>query len=129
MIFHFSKNNKMIFSLAWNTTFTEYGKVLVLNFSEMGNTVFFDPKKWCKMIFCWAWNTTFTDYWKVLVLNFWKMRNTVFFCPKSWWKDDIYLVFLKFSMIFQDLKSMVFGAVCPVLSLSDSQMDVMLLQR
>ena len=34
----------MIFSLARNTMFTEYGKVLVLNFSEMGNAVFFDPK-------------------------------------------------------------------------------------
>ena len=34
----------MIFSLAWNTMFTEYGKALVLNFSEMGNT--FYPRAW-----------------------------------------------------------------------------------
>ena len=38
------KNNKMIFSLAKNTMLTEYEKFLVLNFSEMENTVFFDPK-------------------------------------------------------------------------------------
>ena len=49
MMFQFSKkkqkkNNKMIFSLAENTMLTEYEKFLVLNFSEMENTVFFDPK-------------------------------------------------------------------------------------
>ena len=38
------KNNKMIFSLEWNTMFTEYGQVLVFNFLEMGNTVFFLSK-------------------------------------------------------------------------------------
>ena len=36
---------KVIFSSAWNTMFFEYGKVLVLNFSEIGNTVFFLSKK------------------------------------------------------------------------------------
>ena len=39
------KNNKMMFSLAWNNLFTVYGKVLVLNSSEMGNTVFFFIQK------------------------------------------------------------------------------------
>ena len=39
---------KIIFSLAWNTMFYEYGKVLVFNFSEMGNTVFFWFKKLMK---------------------------------------------------------------------------------
>ena len=33
----------MIFSLAWNTMFTDYQVVLVLNLSEMENTVFFEP--------------------------------------------------------------------------------------
>ena len=36
---------KMIFSSAWNSMFFECGKVLVLNFSEIGNTVFFWSKK------------------------------------------------------------------------------------
>ena len=38
--------SKMIFSSAPNTMFFEYGKVLVMNFSEIGNTVFF----WCKKL-------------------------------------------------------------------------------
>ena len=37
---------KMVFSSAWITLFSEYGIVTVLNFSEMGNTVFF----WFKML-------------------------------------------------------------------------------
>ena len=36
---------KMIFSSAWNTMFFENGKVLVLNFSEIRNTVLFSSKK------------------------------------------------------------------------------------
>ena len=39
------KKIKMIISLVRNTMFTEYRKVLVLNFSDMGNTVFFSSKK------------------------------------------------------------------------------------
>ena len=35
----------MILSLAFNTMFTEYGKVLVLNFSKMGNTTFYWSQK------------------------------------------------------------------------------------
>ena len=99
--------------------FTDYWKVLVLNFSVMGNMVSFWVKNLIeKMIFA--------DYGKVLVLNFSVVGNTVFFWvrklmerwylliteflfwtfwwweirsffqPKSWWKDDIYLVFLSF---------------------------------
>ena len=99
--------------------FPDYWKVLVLNFSVMGNMVFFGVKNLMeKMIF--------SDYGKVLVLNFSVVGNTVFFWvrklmkrwyllvtvflfwtfrwweirsffqPKSWWKDDIYLVFLSF---------------------------------
>ena len=48
MIFQFSKRQKDDICLAWHTMFNEYGKVLVLNFSEMGNKVFFDPKNSCK---------------------------------------------------------------------------------
>ena len=98
----------------------DYWKVLALNFSVMGNMVFFWVKKLMeKMIF--------TDQGKVLVLNVSVVGNTVFFWvkklmerwyllvtekflfwtfrwweiwsffqSKSWWKDDIYLVFLSF---------------------------------
>ena len=51
--------------------FTNYWKVLVLNFSVIGNTVFFLSQEVDgKMIF--------TGYWEVLVLNFSVMWNTVF---------------------------------------------------
>ena len=84
-----------------------------MNFSGVGNTVFFEPKSWWKLIFI--------DYWKVLDLDFSGMGNTVFFWDKklikrwcllitdmvlfwafrgrktrsffeakSWWKVDIY---------------------------------------
>ena len=36
---------KMTFPSAWNTIFFEHGKVLVLNFSGIGKTVFFWSKK------------------------------------------------------------------------------------
>ena len=46
MIFQFSKNVKMIFSLARKTMFTDYWNVLVFNFPVMGNMVFSEPKSW-----------------------------------------------------------------------------------
>ena len=44
---------KMIFSLAWNTMFTDYWKVLVLNFLGIRNTVFFWTKNWWKDDIYW----------------------------------------------------------------------------
>ena len=63
--------------------FTNYWKVLVLNFSLMGNIVFFLVKKLMEKII-------FTDYGQILVLNFSVEENTVFFESRSWWKNDIY---------------------------------------
>ena len=57
-----------------NMIFTDYWKVLVLTFSEMGNTVLSQKVDG---------NMIFTEYWKVLVLNFLVMRNTVFFWVKK----------------------------------------------
>ena len=56
-----SKNDKMIFSLAWNTMFGGYWKVLGLNFFVDGNTFFLSLKV--------DENIIFTDYWKVIVLS------------------------------------------------------------
>ena len=36
-----------------NMIFTDYGKVLVLIFSGMGDTAFFEPKSWWKDVICW----------------------------------------------------------------------------
>ena len=35
--------------------FTDYGKVLLLNFSVVGNTVFFEPRSWWKDYIYWLW--------------------------------------------------------------------------
>ena len=62
---------------------TDDWKVLVLIFSQSGNTVFFSSRKVDgKMIF--------TDYCKILFWTFrwWEIRS--FFESISWWKDDIY---------------------------------------
>ena len=90
-----------------NKIFTDYWKVLALNFSKMGNTVFFESKSLSKDdIYCLLKDSyfelfgngkyglflsqknngkmIFTDYWIVLVLNFSKMGNTVFLWAK--WK-------------------------------------------
>ena len=70
-----------------NMIFTDYWKVLILNFSGMRNMVFFFSQKVDgKMIF--------SDNWKDLVLHFSVMGNTFSFSVKSWWKDYIYLVYL-----------------------------------
>ena len=52
--FSSQKNDKMIFSLACNTMFTDYWKVLVLNFPEIGNTVFFELKSSWKDDIFWS---------------------------------------------------------------------------
>ena len=80
--------------------FTDYLKVLVLNFSGMGNTVFFWGKKSME-----RWYLLFTEkflfgatetFFAFLHKTFrwWKIR--LFFWPKSWCKDNIYLVFFSF---------------------------------
>ena len=69
--------------------FTDYWKILVLNFSEMGNTVFF----WAKKLMG-RWYLLITE--KFLFWTFRRRWIRSFIEPKSWWKDDIYFVFLGF---------------------------------
>ena len=72
-----------------NMIFTDYWKVLVLNFSVMGNTVFFWAKKLME-----RWYLLVTEKFLFWTFRWWEIRS--FFQPKSWWKDDIYMVFLSF---------------------------------
>ena len=76
---------------------------LVLEFLEMMYMVFLSQKV--------DWNMIFTDYWKVLVLTFSVMGNTVFFSAKNlmerWYLHGLF----ELSMIFQDLRNVVFRAV------------------
>ena len=72
-----------------NMIFTDYWKVLVLTFSEMGNTIF-------------SWAKKLTEIWCLLITGkflFWTFRwleIRSFFESRNWWKDDIYVVFLSF---------------------------------
>ena len=84
-----------------------------MNFSEVENTAFFEPKSWWKNDIYWSLKSScfglfrnekyglflrqkvnekmiFTDYWNVLVLNFSGRKIRSFFEAKSWSKDDIY---------------------------------------
>ena len=54
--FSSQKNDKLIFHVAWKTKFTVALKALVLNFSEMVNTVVFEPESWCKDNVYWLMN-------------------------------------------------------------------------
>ena len=114
--------------------FTDYWKVLVLNFSVMGNTVFSWAKKLMEI-----WYLLITGKFLFWTFRWWEIRS--FFESRSWWKDDIYWLLRSFcfkifgggkygllsakklmerwyllglfelSMIFQDLGNTVFRAV------------------
>ena len=71
-----------------NMIFTDYWKVLVLNFSAMENTVFFWSKKFME-----RWYLLITEKFLFWTFCWWEIRS--FFQSKIWWKD-IYLVFLSF---------------------------------
>ena len=117
-----------------NMIFTGYWKVLVLTFSEIGNTVFSWAKKlaeiWYLLItgnfLFWAFRwweirsflsqevdakMIFTVYWEVLFLNFPVMGNTGFFWAKELRERWYLRGFFELSVIFQDLGNIVFLAV------------------
>ena len=158
----YTKNNEVLFSLAWNIIsdnlevlvlkfleiksrvflsqkfdgnmiITDYWKDLVLNFSEMGNTVFSSAKKLTEICLLITG--------KFLFWTFRWLEIRSFFESRSWWKDDIYWLLrsscfelfgdgkyglfsakklmkkwylhglFELSMIFQDLENMVFHTV------------------
>ena len=53
----------------------------------------------------------FADYWEVLVLKFLVMGNTVFFSGRKFMERWYLFGLFELSMIFQDLRNMVFCAV------------------
>ena len=69
--------------------FTDYGNVLVLNFSVIEKTVFFWVEKLME-----RWYLLTNEKVLFWTLRRWEIRS--FFQSRSWWKDDIYLVFLRF---------------------------------
>ena len=130
-----TKNNEVIFFLAWNIIFSYNWKVLVFKFLEMKNMVSLSQKVDENMIF--------TDYRKVLVLIFLEIGNTVFswakklierwyllvtekalfwtfrwweirsfFESRSLWKDDIYMLFLSFLWYSRTWEILFFAQCC-----------------
>ena len=69
--------------------FTDYGNILVLNFSVIEKTVFFWVEKLME-----RWYLLTNEKVLFWTLRRWEIRS--FFQSRSWWKDDIYLVFLRF---------------------------------
>ena len=94
-----------------NMIFTNYWKVLVLNFPETGNTVFFEPKSWWKDDIYWLLESSCFELWIVFVLNFSELGNTFFLWPKKLMERWYLLGLFELSNIFQDLGNMVFRAV------------------
>ena len=72
-----------------NMVFIDYWKILVLNFSQIRNMVFFWAKKLME-----RWYLLITEKFLFWTFPWWKIRS--FSQPKSWWKEDVYLVFLNF---------------------------------
>ena len=86
-----------------NMIFTDHWKVLVLNFSEMGNTVFFEPKSWLKYKIYWLQESSCFEL-------FGDSKYGLFWAKKlmeRWYLPGLFKLF----MIFQDLGNMVFLAV------------------
>ena len=94
-----------------NMIFTNYWKVLVLNFPETGNTVFFEPKSWWKDDIYWLLESSCFELWIVFVLNFSELGNSVFLWPKKLMERWYLIGLFELSNIFQDLGNMVFRAV------------------
>ena len=105
MIFQVSKNDKMIFSLAWNKyhvywlikgscfDFFADGKnglfwakrMMEMWYLLITEKLFFRPFQRCEIQSFWSQKVDgkiFTDYWKALFLNLSVMGNIVFFEPK-----------------------------------------------
>ena len=99
-----TKSNEMIFSSALNVIFNDKLKVLVLKVLEMKNTVFRWAKKLKKI-----WYLLVTEKFSLWTLRWWEIRS---FCSakklmKRWYLHGIF----ELSLIFQDLRNMVFRAV------------------
>ena len=96
--------------VAGKMIFTDYGKVLVLIFSEMGNTVFFEPKSWWKDDIYWLLRSScfeLSGYGKYVLFSAKKLTE-------RWYLLGLFELF----MIFQGLENMAFRAVAyPLVSI------------
>ena len=90
----------MIFSVAWNTIFTDYWKVIVLTIRRWKNGFF-----WAKKLIE-RWYLLITGNFLFWSLRSWEIRSV--FGPKSWWKDDIYWLLKSSCLNFSEMRNTVF---------------------
>ena len=102
------KNDEVICSLAWDIIFTDYWKVLVLNFSVIGNTVFFESRSWWKDDIYWLPRSSYFE-----LFGNWKYG---LFSAKRLIERWYLLGLFELSMTFQGLGNMAFRAVQIVIS-------------
>ena len=80
-------DGKLIFTDYWKfdrkIVFIDYLKFILLNFSEIRNTVFFWAQKLMEILYL-----LITEKFLFWTFQRWEIRS--FSEPKSWWKDDIY---------------------------------------
>ena len=102
-----------------NVIFTEYGKVLVLIFLGMGNTAFFEPKSWWKHVIYGLLKSSYFELFGDRKYGLFLsqevdgkvMANTGLSSAKKLMKTWYILGLFEVSMIFRDLRNMLFPAV------------------
>ena len=86
-----------------NMIFTDYWKVLILIFSGMGNTVFFEQKSWWKYYIYWLL--------KISCFELFGDGKYGLFSVKMFMERLYLLGLFELSMILQNLRNMVFRAM------------------
>ena len=86
-----------------NMIFTDYWKVLVLIFLEMGNTAFFEPKSWWKYDIYWLLKRSCFKLFRDGKYGLFSAKMLM----ERWYLHGL----SELSMIFEDLGNMVFPAV------------------
>ena len=102
------KNDEVICSSAWDIIFTDYWKVLVLNFSVIGNTVFFESRSWWKDDIYWLPRSSCFELFGDGKYGLFSAKRLI----ERWYLLDLFELF----MIFQGLGNMVSRTVQIVIS-------------
>ena len=99
-----------------NMIFTDYWEVFVLNFLEMGDTVFFKTKIWCKDDICWLLKGSCFQI-------FGDRKYGLFFSQKV----DVKTIFTWSFWAFHDIPGpLKYGFSCSVIIMTSWQTDIIL---
>ena len=88
----------------WKMIFTDYWKGLVLNFSVVWNTVFFESRSWWKDDIYWLLRISCFKLFRDGKYGLFSAKRLM----ERWYLDSLF----ELSMIFQDLGNIVFRAAC-----------------